>query len=159
MLPSADFLRLTLEDERQAPINTRGLGQLAYEKGMYIITASQGNEYAYVSPILKRSYLAYALTDEGLRKSDADVAPKDGRLSIREWFDFAANRVPQLRVETSKEIALRAEKSKGLEEVSPGKAKPQPKKELVEEKVSTQRPRVFYRRQNDLQSLTIASIK
>jgi len=150
---------LTLEDERQAPINTRGLGQLAYEKGMYIITASQGNEYAYVSPILKRSYLAYALTDEGLRKSDADVAPKDGRLSIREWFDFAANRVPQLRVETSKEIALRAEKSKGLEEVSPGKPKPQPKKELVEEKVSTQRPRVFYRRQNDLQSLTIASIK
>jgi hypothetical protein len=90
---------------------------------MYIITASQGNEFAYVSPILKRSYLAYALTDEGLRKSDADIAPKDGRLSIREWFDFAANRVPQLRVETSKEIALRAEKSKGLEEVSPGQTK------------------------------------
>lgn len=148
---------LTLEDERQAPINMRGLGQLAYEKGMFIITASQGNEYAYVSPILKRSYLSYALTDEGLKTNEADVSPKDGQLSIREWFDFAANRVPQLRVETN-EIALRAEKSKGLEEVSGNNPKPQPKKELVET-VSTQRPRVFYRRQNDLQSLTIASVK
>jgi hypothetical protein len=107
---------------------------------------------------LKRSYLAYALTDEGLRKSDADIAPKDGRLSIREWFDFAANRVPQLRVETANEIALRAEKSKGLEESSAGKSKPPPKTEFVE-KVSTQRPRVFYRRQNYSQSLTIAAIR
>lgn len=143
---------LALEDERQAPINIRGLGQLAYEKGMYIITASQGNEFAYVSPILKRSYLSYALTDEGLKASDADNAPKDGQLSIREWFDFAASRVPRLRDETNK-IA------KGLEEVSGDKTAAQTKKETVENKVVTQRPRVFYRRENDSQSLTIASLK
>lgn len=152
---------LELKDKRQAPINAVGLGQLAYDKGMFIITASQGDESAYVSELLKRSYLSYALVEQGLKTAAADTAPKDGRLSIREWFDYAINQVPQLRRETN-EKALKTEQDKGLvEEESTGKKtnKPPLKVEAAENKTSTQRPRVFYRRQNDLQPLIISSVK
>ena len=151
---------LKLEDERQAPINAKGLGQLAYEKGMYIITASQGDESAYVSELLKRSYLSYALVEQGLKTPAADTAPKDGRLSIREWFDFAINQVPQLRRESNEKAALKTEQGKGLEEEeSTGKKTNDGKDKLAGNKIRTQRPRVFYRRQNDSQPLIISTAK
>ena len=152
---------LKLEDNRQAPINAVGLGQLAYDKGMYIITASQGDESAYVSELLKRSYLSYALVEQGLKTPSADTSPKDGQLSIREWFDFATNQVPQLRRETN-EKALKIDKDKGLvEEESTGKKTNVSglNVESAGNKVSTQRPRAFYRRQNDLQPLIISTVK
>jgi uncharacterized caspase-like protein len=138
---------LESEDERRGPMNTKGLAQLAYDKGMYILTASQGVESAYVSRVLKRSYLSYALTEEGLKKSTGDTNPKDGEISVREWFDYATNRVPQLR-KAAKEELFKIEQKKGLEE-----------EEDPSESKTTQRPRVFYRRGYDLRPLIVARVK
>ena len=33
---------LEAKEKRRGPMNTRGLAQLAYEKGMYVLTAAQG---------------------------------------------------------------------------------------------------------------------
>lgn len=141
---------LEAEDKRRGPMNTKGLAQLAYDKGMFILTASQSVESAYVSKALKRSYLSYALIEEGLKTPMADITPKDGRVSIREWFDYATNRVPQLRQEVTSGL-LKTEEEKGLEE------------EEVEQQSfkgkGTQRPRVFYRRETDPNSLIISEVR
>ncbi len=120
-------------ETRRGPMNTKGLAQLSYEKGIYILTASQDIEVAFEAEIFKHSYLAYALLEEGLKKGEAD-ANKDGDIFLREWFEFANNRVPQLR----KQRFIR--------------------KELVEEEEDdqkVQRPRVFYTREEGAKTFLI----
>lgn len=133
-------------DDRRGPMNNKGLAQLAYDKGMYILTASQSIESAYVSEALKRSYLSYALVEEGLKTAIADSSPKDGKITIREWFDYATNRVPQLRKDVSDGLFTR-DLEKGLEE--------EEEKQAVK-KMPTQRPRVFYRRQIESRAFIIS---
>jgi WD40 repeat protein len=134
-------------DERQGPMNSKGLAQFAYEKGMYILTATQGAEEAFVSKNLQRSYLNYALTDEALNDDKADTDPADGVVMLREWFDYATARVPILQAETLgaaklKEVAKREELGKGVK--------------VVAVKLEEQRPRAFYRRQEDPQQMVIS---
>ena len=57
---------LKAEEERRGPMNTKGLAQLAYEKGMYVLTASQSDEVAFASAGLQHSYLAYAWLKIGI---------------------------------------------------------------------------------------------
>lgn len=90
---------MNAEERRRGPMNSRGLAQLAYEKGMYVLTASQDVEEAFVSDLLKHSYLTYALIEEGLKTAAADKRPADGNVWLREWFDYAVRRVPALRGE------------------------------------------------------------
>ena len=138
---------LEAKDQRQGPMNSKGLAQFAYEKGMYILTATQGREEAYVSNDLQRSYLNYALVDDGLRSRHADNNPADGEVVLREWFDYATRRVPILRDEVAKKLQSR-EQSKGLTE--------RDLKEATIARAKEQRPRVFYRRQAELQPIVIA---
>jgi uncharacterized caspase-like protein len=115
-------------------MNSRGLAQLAYEKGMYILTASQSYQLATESSRLGRGYLTYALVDEGLRSGRADRSPADGKITVREWFDYAAERVPTIfSSERDRKRQLEREK------------KPVP---AVRDE-SGQVPRVFYRREQD----------
>lgn len=130
------------DEPRRGPMNTRGLAQLAYEKGMYIMTASQNVEEAFVSAKLKHSYLTYALVEEGLKTKAAD-ADHDGELTLREWFDYALARVPRLREETLQ--------TKSLEEVTP-------KLKAVRIQKS-QTPRVFYRREREAQPMIVATVR
>jgi WD40 repeat protein len=134
---------LQADDWRRGPMNTKGLGQLAYEKGMYVLTASQDAELAYESEALKHSYLTYALIEEGLRLKVADAdADADGAVILREWFDYAKRRVPRLRQE---KVELEARRqNKALEEVE------------VAEQGRVQRPKVFYRREPELQPFVVA---
>lgn len=136
-------------DERAGPMNNKGLAQLAYDKGMYILTASQSIESAYVSEALKRSYLSYALVEEGLKTTVADANPKDGQITVKEWFDYAGRRVPQLRRDVNEGL-FAVEAQKGLEEEETKEKKKKPKEK------ASQRPRVFYRRQNNSQALVIS---
>lgn len=138
---------LRAEDERQGPMNSKGLAQFAYEKGMYILTATQDAENAYVSRNLERSYLNFALLEEGLKAGGADNNPADGKLVLREWFDYASRRVPVLRDEVTKGLSS-PEESKDLKESD---AKPRGNRPPSE-----QRPRAFYRRQAELQPVVIA---
>jgi len=116
-------------------MNTRGLAQLAYEKGMYILTASQSDEVAFESEKLKHSYLAYALLEDGIKKGLADL-DGDRQILLQEWFAYATERVPQIRRE-------RYKRSKELVEDEPDEQK-------------VQRPRSFYTRESGAKRLIIA---
>jgi uncharacterized caspase-like protein len=79
------------------PMNSKGLAQLAYEKGIIILTAAQSDQRAYEPGDSKETHgiLADALI-AGLSSSDADRSPRDGMITDREWFDYAAAKVPQM---------------------------------------------------------------
>jgi len=129
------------DEPRRGPMNTKGLAQLAYEKGMYILTASQNVEEAFVSEKLKHSYLTYALVEEGLKTKAAD-ADQNGEVTLKEWFEYAVARVPKLREESLQ--------SKSLVQVNPTVKAARNQK--------SQTPRVFYRREIDDQSLVVAKM-
>ena len=69
---------LEAEEKRRGPMNSKGLAQLAYEKGMYILTAAQSYQAALETSQLGHGYLTFALVEEGLKKGMADRRPKDG---------------------------------------------------------------------------------
>ena len=130
---------LEAEEKRRGPMNSKGLAQLAYEKGMYILTAAQSFQAALEAAQLGHGYLTYALVEEGLKTPVADTAPKDGVVIAREWLNFATERVPQMQEEK-----MTQSRGLGLEIV------------FVEgEKRSVQRPRVFYRRELETNPLVI----
>lgn len=144
---------LEAEEKRRGPMNSKGLAQLAYEKGMYILTASQSYQAALEAAQLGHGYLTYALVVEGMSEFRSDIAPKDGTILIREWFDYAVKRVPlmqqaqivvvnpQPRV---KQAVKKSNKNRQLEQVTDESAV------LVKNNEGNfQLPRVFYRRETE----------
>jgi hypothetical protein len=118
-------------------MNTRGLAQLAYEKGMYVLTASQSDEVAFESAGLKHSYLAHALVVEGIQRGAAD-SDRNGQVFLKEWFDYATERVPRI-----------------------GREKNQTGKQLVDvdaDELRVQRPRVFNMRAGGAERFVVASL-
>lgn len=88
---------LEAEEKRRGPMNSKGLAQLAYEKGMYILAATQSDQAA-LEPALPgqgHGLLLEALLD-GLRNAEADQSPRDGWITGREWLDYAVEGVPQI---------------------------------------------------------------
>ncbi|MDQ5845901.1 MAG: caspase family protein [Acidobacteriota bacterium] len=138
---------LESEEKRRGPMNSKGLAQLAYEKGMYILTAAQSYQAALEAARLGHGFLTYALVEEGLKSAVADTSPKDGQVLLREWLDFATARVPEMQLEKVKEqkkqgrlleqIIVFAEGDKGRDR-------------------RVQRPRVFYRREAEAPPLVVA---
>ena len=63
---------LEAEEKRRGPMNSKGLAQLAYEKGMYILTAAQSYQAALEAAQLGHGLLTYALVEEGLKTPIAD---------------------------------------------------------------------------------------
>jgi uncharacterized caspase-like protein len=139
---------LEAEERRRGPMNSRGLAQLAYEKGMYILSASQGFQAALEVSELGHGLLTYALVEEGLKQMKADAAPADKQLDLREWLDYAVERVPQLQQKKLEEGKLRGAGSTFV----PGD------EELPPEQRRLQRPRVFYRRELESKPLIVARI-
>jgi WD40 repeat protein/uncharacterized caspase-like protein len=138
---------LEAEEKRRGPMNSKGLAQLAYEKGMYILTAAQSFQAALEAAQLGHGYLTYALVEEGLKTPVADTEPKDGILIAREWLNFATERVPQMQQEKMTQgrgLGLQIAFTEGEANVND----PQ--------KRSVQRPRVFYRREMETTPLVIA---
>jgi hypothetical protein len=80
---------------KPGPMGSRGMGQLAYDKGMRILAASQANDVAFEVAKLRHGLLTYALISEGLEKSGADK-DGDGRVTLDEWLAYGAERVPAL---------------------------------------------------------------
>jgi uncharacterized caspase-like protein len=140
---------LDAEEKRRGPMNSKGLAQLAYEKGMYILTAAQSYQAALEASQLGHGYLTYALVEEGLKTAAADISPKDGQVTIREWLDFATERVPlmqQAKMRDSRDLLHKAAFVEGEEKVADV------------EKRSVQRPRVFYRRELEAQPMVVAKL-
>ncbi len=118
---------LETSDPRFGPTNSRGLAQLAYEKGMYVLAGSQAYQAALEAGSLGHGYLTYALVEEGLKTAAADTSPADGEVLVGEWLDYAVDRVPDMqrtRLSEARKIGLREDA------VSP-----------------VQRPRLFTRRE------------
>ncbi len=137
---------LESEEKRRGPMNSKGLAQLAYEKGIYLLTAAQGYQAALEAAELGHGFLTYALVEEGLKSAAADEN-QDGNVFVREWLDYAVERVPEMQ-----SAALQG--SRGLKIVFT----------QGEEKVSdptqrsVQRPRVFYRREMETQPLIVEKV-
>ena len=147
---------LEAEDKRLGPMNSKGLAQLAYEKGMFILTAAQGYQAAKEATQLGHGLLTHALVVQGLKEGSADARPKDGQVLMGEWLDYATARVPLMQLESMK-------KSRGL---LLGQA-PKPPLAFVDgeegiaipENRSLQRPRVFYRRELAARPLVVTKLQ
>lgn len=134
---------LEAEEKRRGPMNSSGLAQLAYEKGMYILTAAQSYQAALEAAELGHGYLTFALIEDGLKKGLADRDPKDGQALAREWFNYATERVPQMQ---EREMQTRL-----LLDFAENEAKAKDPKQR-----NIQRPRVFYRRELEARPFVVA---
>jgi hypothetical protein len=133
---------LESEEKRRGPMNSKGLAQLAYEKGMYILTAAQSYQAALEAAKLGHGFLTYALIEDGLKQAKADVDPSDGRVLVREWFDFATAQVPRMQEEEM-------QKKRGLNfGISMDSTKAS----------NVQMPRPFYRREEEANPLIVATV-
>ncbi len=137
------------EEKRRGPMNSKGLAQLAYEKGMYILTAAQSFQAAQEVSKLGHGLLTYTLIEEGLRQASADGEPKDGQVLLREWLDYTTRRVPEMQVEE-----LQRARTAGRELTFDDGAQTQ--RTLGVRRGSGQRPRVFYRREPEAEPLVVA---
>jgi hypothetical protein len=74
-----------------------GLAQLAFEKGISVLDASQANEYAKESAALGggHGYLTFALIDQALKKRLA--SEKGAALELEPWMQFAMDTVQSLQ--------------------------------------------------------------
>lgn len=138
---------LEAEEKRRGPMNSKGLAQLAYEKGMNVLAAAQGFQAALEAAQLGHGYLTYALVEEGLKSLAADAAPKDGEVVVREWLDYATERVPQMQLAMMQD-ARRLGRAIVFVESEEGTAD-------IESR-NVQRPRVFYRREPEARRLVVA---
>ena len=110
---------------------------------MYILTAAQSYQAAQETARLGHGFLTYSLVEEGLKTKVADRAPIDGKVLLREWLDFATERVPAMQRE---EIEQQLKQGRQLQQltnfgVSAGEL---------------QRPRVFYRREVETTPFVVA---
>ncbi|MFY9609183.1 MAG: caspase family protein [Blastocatellia bacterium] len=137
---------LESEEKRRGPMNSKGLAQLAYEKGIYILTAAQGYQAALEAAELGHGFLTYALVEEGLNTGVADD-DQDGSVLVREWLDYAVERVPAMQTATLQSTrGLKIVFAQGEEKVSDPAQR------------SVQRPRVFYRREIEPQPLIVEKV-
>lgn len=87
------------EEFKPAPMGSRGLGQLAYDKGMRILAATQAANVALESGAIGHGLLRYALVRDGIERGEADFKAKDGRILLillREWLVYSTEQVPRL---------------------------------------------------------------
>jgi WD40 repeat protein len=138
---------LEAEEKRRGPMNSKGLAQLAYEKGMYVLTAAQSYQAAQEAAKFGHGFLTYALVEEGLKQGIADREPKDGTINLREWLNYATDEVPKMQDENILD-ALRG-RGRYLNFAGDGSG-PRDAKNNV------QRPRIFYRRELESNPLVIA---
>jgi WD40 repeat protein len=134
---------LEADEKRRGPMNSKGLAQLAYEKGMYVLTASQSYQAALEGEKLGHGLLTYALVEEGLKTPAAETGSASGELELRDWLDYAAQRVPELQSDLKNQSRmLKHEQGNAAQELD----------------TSSQQPRLFYRQEIDATPLIIAKI-
>ena len=80
---------------KPGPMGDSGLGQLAYDKGIRILAATQADDVALEDSRLGQGLLTYALAVDGLGAGAADL-DGDGSIRIDEWLAYAVRRMPTL---------------------------------------------------------------
>jgi WD40 repeat protein len=90
------------DEFKPGPMGSRGLGQLAYDKRMKILAATQGDNVAREFKELNQSLLSYVLTKEGIEEERADFKPADQIVMMTEWLQYSEARVPKWYEERQK---------------------------------------------------------
>jgi hypothetical protein len=83
------------KDFKPGPLGSHGLGQLAYDKRIRILAASQSNESAEEFKSLQQGLLSYVLVHDGLQQGKADWRPVNHHITVGEWLAYGANAVPK----------------------------------------------------------------
>ena len=81
---------------KPGPMGSRGLGQLAYDKAMRVLAASQAEGVALERDELRHGLLTYAVLREGLEGGAADREPEDRSIDFAELLAYGVERVPLL---------------------------------------------------------------
>ena len=84
---------------RPGPMGDPGLGQLAYDKGIKILVATQADDVAMENDRLKQGLLTFVLAreGEGFTQSDGWLDNnKDGKISLDEWINYPVDRLVEL---------------------------------------------------------------
>jgi WD40 repeat protein/uncharacterized caspase-like protein len=150
---------LEAEEKRRGPMNSKGLAQLAYEKGMYVLTASQSFQAAQEVSELKHGLLTFVLIEEGLKQGKAEKNDR-GEIVERKWLDYATRRVPEKQIEKMKQRELKLKT--GAHSSAPGNRGASllfvegDNATVDPDKRGVQRPRVFYRRELETKPLIVA---
>lgn len=109
---------------KPGPMGSRGLGQLAYDKGMRILTATQADDVAVGSGKIEQGLLSYALTHDGIKFGGADYKPKDALITLTEWLEYGEGRVPKLYEEVRGGLARPSAEPRNLTHGGNNQAKP-----------------------------------
>jgi hypothetical protein len=83
-----------IEGFKPGPMGSRGLGQLAFDKEMRILAASQKDDLAFEDLKLEHGLLTYALL-QGLKLHSDEVNPQS-TLTMKSWLEYGATTVPEL---------------------------------------------------------------
>jgi WD40 repeat protein/uncharacterized caspase-like protein len=83
-------------DFKPGPMGSRGLGQMAYDKGMRLLAGTQADNVALGSGESLNGLLTTALVRDGLEKGGAAA---DGRVRMKGWLEYAVRRVPVIYAE------------------------------------------------------------
>jgi WD40 repeat protein len=134
-------------DKRIGPLNAKGLAQLAYDKGMYVLAAAQSYQAAIEDPYYGHGLLTYALVVEALNRHGAAPGGGTGVLLVQPWFAFAQRRVPELQ----RRMILEGS-AKGI---SVGFAQGEPRGTSPLDR-RLQRPRIYFPRSAAARGLPIA---
>jgi hypothetical protein len=146
------------QNEGRAPMNSKGLAQLAYDKGMLILTAAQSYQAALEAVRLGDRKIEHGLLTFALLEAIQNpqvTADKDDNKQLweREWFDYSTTQVPLLQVEAMKQRNAEIIKNGRGDEIVYLEGD-DPKTDPDKRRVQT--PRVFYRREADLTPLIVA---
>jgi WD40 repeat protein len=80
--------------QRIGPFASRGFAQMAYDKGLFVLAASQADAAALELQSLSHGLLTHVLVQLGIAENKADRDPQDGTTTVRELFQFAVEQVP-----------------------------------------------------------------
>ena len=117
---------------KPGPLGGRGLGQLAYDKGMRVLAASQADDVAVESAKIRQGLLTYALVRDGLEQRRA---AREGVVTLGGLLAYAAERVPGLYREV---LAGEVKDAQGAAARNVGAVRPK-----VGEPSAVQRPELF----------------
>lgn len=93
---------VTGKEFKAGPMGSRGLGQLAYDKGMRILAATRAEGEAMeigrtrAGVVIEGGLLTYALLTKGIKERMADYHPTDKEITMGEWLSFGVTQVPRL---------------------------------------------------------------
>ncbi len=97
-------------DFKPGPMGDAGLGQLAFDKLIRILAATQPNDVAYESANLRQGLLTAALSD-GLDPGTGNLRAdenEDGAVGLDEWLRYAVERLPSLNEEMRRGVGAAA---------------------------------------------------